>query len=402
VHITHIKAETIPTSREHATTQCSLLLSSGHIIQASVPQGISTSKYEAATQTITHTLEEHNNFLFSLFIGRPPNLGSCDKKLKKLYSKGLVAKEAALSLSIAMARAEAYHKKLSLADFLQTKLHFLKRPYSTRFLFNLIQGGAHSSNDLSFQEIMVMPLGDDPLTQGLLLQEKTIAILEQHGYASTSCNIPCWPTGNEGKKLSDEFVALDICMEAIRALGLIPGTDVSIAIDVAASQLYNPITKLYRLQKKDYSTDELVVFYQKLVGRYPITFLEDPFDADDLDGWKQLTHVLGENVQIVGEDLFASDKDRITLGIEQGLANGAIIKPGQTITVSDLLASITLCQKNNLAITTSPRSCETTDTFVADLTYAAQAIQFKTIACRCDFHARKSERLVQLLSDTSS
>lgn len=390
VCIKKIVAAPIIDSRGGEVVECHIILDDGMVASGSAPGGISTSVYEGPTDSpIDNTIQMIEQFLVPRFLGKEPNLRACDIALECALSLEQTVKQATLPLSIAVGRAEAYAKRIPYYKLLRGNLSVaVPNKTPTQLCFNVLHGGAHAPNDLDIQEILLIPKTVTPshsLRLGTQLQHSLIRVLEEHGYATDSTNIPCpMRESLSGKKLTSDREALDLVMEAINLTGLVPGHEVTIGLDVAAGHISSRRSMELSLRN-----------YQTLASCYPITFLEDPFAPEDKESWKRITNLLGGTIQIVGEDLFASDIDRIRDGIVNGLANGAIIKPGQTGTVSQLLRSIDLCHRHNFDIITSPRSRETRDTFVAELTRACRARQFKTIACECVFHAKKNT----LLSD---
>jgi enolase len=387
--IKDIRAKTIPHSRGGKTVQSLITLDDNTVVSGSAPVGISKSRYEVSNANPESSYQLIESMIKPLFIGQEPNLHTCDQLLREeMPSNGAI-----FSFSVAMARAEAYIKKVELYQVLMPSTKPEAGPCF--FCFDALQGGAHASNEVMFQEFLLIPKQKNrslALATGKRLQEKIIALLERDGYATNAINVPCWHLGKDGKGLVSDDVAFELIMRAIEDVG----EKVSIGIDVAASEYYDQKKRLYCYRDQSYSSQELLERYLSLIDRYPISLFEDPFDSDDLDAWKLFMNKAGDRIQIMGEDLFAGSAARIAWGAKEGLVNAAVIKSGQTATVSELIASIEVCHQNGIAITASPRSCETEDIFIADLTHAAGAKQFKTIACICPFHAKKNKRLEML------
>jgi len=384
VKIKKINSYQIPDSRGGKTIECAITLENNTNIRASIPGSTSPSPHEAPSMSLDDAIKAIQSTIAPLFINRYVDLDLADKELSSLINSGIVGKQATLPISIAIARAENFKKKL-----------FNTGP--KQFLFYMISGGTHGKNGLSFHEILLMPMITDlsrSLRIGLKLQEKIIKILESYGYATDKTNVPCWHDVRPGKPLPNEQVALDIAIQAIESSGLEPGRDVEIGLDVTALQFYDTDSGLYKIQNKLLSTEDLISFYEELALRYPITFIEDGLRPDDWTGWRALTDRLSKTVQIIGDDLFASNSELIKTGIKKSAATGTIIRAGQTATVSDLLKSIKICHENNFDIITSPRSRETNDTFIGELTATCSPRQFKTIVCHCDNHMKKNNLII--------
>ncbi len=260
-------------------------------------------------------------------------------------------------------------------------------------MFNIINGGMHANNNLSIQEFMIMPLGFDTFREtmevGATVYHVLQNILEKDGKS-----IAVGDEGGFAPRLDSEKEALDYLVKAIDAVG---GEDVvKICLDIAASELYDPITKRYTLHGKHYTKSELIAWYMELANQYPIFSIEDPLQQDDWDGWEQMTEVVGDKFQIVGDDLFATNPERIWKGIEADAATAVLIKPNQIGTVTETLQAAKLCVDNYIDIIVSHRSGETNDSFIADLAVASSAQQIKAGGCSRGERMAKYNRLLRI------
>ena len=305
-------------------------------------------------------------------------------------NKSKLGANAILAVSLAVARAAADDVGLPLYRYLGGPMaHIMPVP-----MMNILNGGAHASNNVDAQEFMIVPIGADTFPEGLRIGVEVFHALKK---VLTGMKLST-AVGDEGgfaPMLPSNEAALDVVMQAIESAGYQPGKDVAIALDVAASELYQD--GKYVFKKGDGSkrtAQEMVALYTQWVDRYPIVSIEDGLAEDDWDGWALLTEKLHERVQLVGDDLFCTNVDRLARGIESGTANAILIKVNQIGTLTETLQCIELAKGSSYGVVISHRSGETEDTFIADLAVATGAAQIKTgSASRTDRVAKYNQLL---------
>jgi enolase len=310
-------------------------------------------------------------------------------------NKSKLGANAILAVSMAVARATAIELEMPLYRYLGgTNAKVLPVP-----LMNIINGGVHADNNLDFQEFMIVPVfgGKDPDNQkfsealrcGVEIFHTLKGILKEKGHSTN--------VGDEGgfaPNLNSTKEALDILMEAIKKAGYEPGEDVLLALDAASTEFYDKEKKVYKFEGEELSSDDMVVIYEEIEGTYPIISIEDGMAEDDYEGWKKLTEVLGNKIQLVGDDLFTTNPKLIKQGIENGLANSVLIKLNQIGSLTETLDAIEITKNAAYTAVISHRSGETEDTFIADLAVAVNAGQIKTgSASRTDRMAKYNQLL---------
>ncbi len=384
--ITRIHAREILDSRGNPTVQVDCWIDDQVLGRASVPSGASTGKREAlelrdgdpkryggkgVLKAVYHVNEE----IAPVLKGRSPfNQRAIDELLLELdgtENKSRLGANAILGVSLAVAHAAANYLRLPLYHYLGgAGAHVLPVP-----LMNVINGGAHADNPLDIQEFMIVPLGaptfQEALRYGAEVFHTLKKVLKDQGQVTA--------VGDEGgfaPQLNDTHAALDLLLMAIEKAGYRPGEDIALALDAAASELYENGT--YRMDGKQLSVDELLDFYDELLNRYPIVSVEDPCAEDDWEGWQKFTERFRHRVQIVGDDVFVTNPKIIARGIEEGVANAVLIKLNQIGTVTETLDAITLAHKAAYRTVISHRSGETEDTSIADLAVAVNSGQIKT------------------------
>jgi len=401
-------------SRGLPTVECNLFLSGGVKVTASVPSGMSTGKYEAlelrdndlswyqgkGVKTAVKNLETK---IADLIIGREPNLIKMDKSIidyDGTINKSNLGANAVLAASITIARAQALNEGKQLYSFLSSFCVNGKSSIPS-CMFNLLNGGVHASNGICFQEFMVMP----KIGNSFVVSLQKIAVIYQNLKKLLLKKGFSVGVGDEGgfaplikdSNLYPEEVALNLLMEAIEISGF--SGDMVICLDVAASQFYDKFLGKYILYGKAFSAEDLVDFYEKLILKYSIFSIEDGMDEDDWNGWAILTSRLGSKIQIVGDDIFVTNCEKIKKGLALGVANTVLIKPNQIGTVSEAIETINYCKKINYKTVISHRSGETCDTFIADLVVAMEAKQFKCGAPVRGERVVKYNRLLELSFD---
>ncbi|MDR0468324.1 MAG: phosphopyruvate hydratase [Campylobacteraceae bacterium] len=405
VFIDDIFADEVLDSRGNPTVRATVILSDKTEASAIVPSGASTGKKEALELRDKDerymgkgVLKACENVakIADVLIGTDPfNQAEIDALIKDLdgtdnYSN--LGANAALSVSMAVARASSKSLDIPLYKYLGGS-NALTLPTP---MFNIINGGSHANNSVDFQEYMIMPLNFDDFENALRacaeIYHNLKNILHTRGHSTS--------LGDEGgfaPNLKSNEEPIEIIIEAIKKSGYEPGVDITIALDVASSEFYDE-KKGYRLagENRTLSSFELVQYYEKLCSKYPIVSIEDGLSEDDWDGWKILTERLGGKVQLVGDDLFVTNKNILKQGIEQKIANAILIKPNQIGTVSETMQTVRLAQRNNYKCVMSHRSGESEDAFIADFAVALNTGQIKTGAMARGERTAKYNRLLEI------
>lgn len=402
--IQRIEALQIIDSRGIPTVQATVVLSCGSIGVARVPSGASTGQYEAfekrdngksyGGKSVLSAVEAiRGQIQDTLLVNQPKSIFETDTLLRKTDGtehKSTLGANALLAVSIAYTKAVADSFKMPLFQYLGgVQARLLPIP-----MMNILNGGAHADNNLDIQEFMIMPVGASSFSQAIQMGCETYhglkRLLKEKGLSTS--------VGDEGgfaPNLKSHHEALGLICDAIELSGYRVGTDIALALDVAASEWYH--NGSYRLPKADQvkTKDELFRYYEKLCLDFPIVSIEDPFADEDFDAFKEFTEAHPE-IQIVGDDLFVTNSQRIRQGIERHAANAALIKPNQIGTVSEALDAISLSQENSYNTVISHRSGDTDDDFIADLAVAVNAGQIKTGApCRGE-RVAKYNRLLEI------
>ena len=388
VYISDILARQILDSRGNPTLEVDVKLSDGSLGRAAVPSGASTGEYEAYElrddnskffngMSVLKAIENVNVEIFNTFSGRNPfQQRNIDRDLIELdgtANKNKLGANAILGFSMAVARAAANSLNLPLWKYIGgMRAYTLPVP-----MMNIINGGAHANNGLDFQECMIMPIGfskfSDALRSGTEIFLNLKKILTQKGFSTS--------VGDEGgfaPNINNLEEALTYISESVEKSGYKLGEEIFISIDAAASELFKDNFYTLKGENKKYSSDELVIFWENICNKFPIVSIEDPFDENDWDGFKELTKRIGKKVQIVGDDLFVTNKERLLKGIKNNSANAILIKLNQIGTLSETLETMELAKDANFGVIVSHRSGETEDVFISDLSVALNAGQIKT------------------------
>lgn len=414
--ITDVHAREILDSRGNPTVEAEVTLTdtvTGQRFAATgmVPSGASTGKFEAVELRdgepryfglgVTKAVANVNDRIQERLLGMNGlNQLDIDRELIALDgtdNKGNLGANAILAVSMAVARAAALSLRIPLYQYLGgvfTKL--MPVP-----MMNILNGGKHAENTVDFQEFMIMPVSACCFREGLRICAEIYhnlkKILNQKGLSTG--------VGDEGgfaPDLPDAESVIALIIEAVKAAGYEPGTDIKIALDVAASELYHEKTGMYhfpgesRLTGQDVvrSTEEMIAYYEKLTDKFPVCSIEDGLAEDDWDGWQELTARLGDKIQLVGDDLFVTNTKRLEAGIKLHAANAILVKVNQIGTVSEAMAAIDQAKRHGYRTVISHRSGETEDSFIADLAVAVNAGQIKTGApCRSDRVAKYNQLL---------
>lgn len=412
--IERIIAREILDSRANPTVEVDVWTDTGFIGRAAVPSGASTGAFEAVelrdgdknrylgkgvTAAVAHVNADLAPKLIGLDVCRQNELDATLIALDGSDNKGAYGANALLGISLACAKAAAAANGLSLYRYIGgANAHILPAP-----MMNILNGGQHADNNVDIQEFMVMPLGapsfKEALRMGSEIYHALKNVLKARGLATA--------VGDEGgfaPNLSSNEEALQVIVEAIEKAGYLPGKDVFLALDVAASELYQDGKYVLAGEGTSKTADEMIDFYEGLIDRYPIISLEDGLDEEDWEGWQRLTDRLGNRLQIVGDDLFVTNTKRLVRGIEKGVGNSILIKVNQIGTLSETLAAIEMAARAGYTSVISHRSGETEDATIADIAVAVNAGQIKTGApARTDRVAKYNQllRIEEELGDSA-
>jgi enolase len=406
--IESVLAREILDSRGNPTVEVDVTLESGIIGTAAVPSGASTGEHEALElrdgdkkrylgKGVLKACENVGSLLGPVVCGRDAfdqaGLDGAMLAVDGTPNKGKVGANAMLGVSMAVARAAANELAVPLYKYLGGPAgRVLPVP-----LMNIINGGAHADNSLDFQEFMIVPKGAPNFAEALRAGAEvfhTLKKLLHDRKASTA-------VGDEGgfaPDLPGAEAALAVIVDAIEKAGYKPGKDVSVALDVASSELWDPAKKTYSLEGegKELDSKGLVEFYRKLCEQFPIVSIEDGMAENDWDGWVALTKALGDRVQLVGDDLFVTNVERIRQGIEKDAANSVLVKVNQIGTLTETLESVEMSHRHGWTTIISHRSGETEDTFIADLAVAVRSGQIKTGSLARSERVAKYNRLLRI------
>lgn len=409
--IRDIYAREILDSRGNPTLEVEVLVGENIIGRASVPSGASTGKYEATElrdkdhrysgKGVQRAVEHVNDQLAIAIIGtnvfHQPEIDRLLRKADGTPNKQKLGANALLGVSLAAAHAAANALHMPLYQYLGgVNAHKLPTP-----MMNILNGGAHADNTLDIQEFMIIPVGTSIFKEQLRICAEVYhalrSILKERGL-----NTAVGDEGGFAPDLPDAYAALSLLKEATERAGYKMETDIAIALDVAASELYNKDYKKYDFpgesrmtgEKIVRSAEELIDYYVDLIEEFPIISIEDPLGEEDWDGWELLTTRLGQDIQLVGDDLFVTNTDLLKKGIENHVANAILIKVNQIGTLTEAIEAIELAQKNGYQAIISHRSGETEDTTIADLAVAFNTEQIKTGApCRSERVAKYNQLL---------
>ncbi len=405
--ITTVHGRQILDSRGNPTVEVDVTLADGSVGHAAVPSGASTGQWEAVelrdggsawggmgvTQAVSHVNGEIQDCLRGMDAADQGALDAALIDLDGTPAKGRLGANAILGASLAAAHAAAASAGVELYEWVGgADAHVLPVP-----MMNVINGGAHADNALDLQEFMIMPVGASSFAEGLQMGVETFhalrADVKQRGLSTA--------VGDEGgvaPDLESNEAALRLIMGAIERAGYRPGEDIAIALDPATTELYDAAAGLYRLpgDGRNLTSEQMVEFWIDLADRYPIVSIEDGCSEDDWDGWVLLTKALGDRVQLVGDDLFVTNPERLRVGIERGAANALLVKVNQIGTLSEALDAIAVARTAGMRCVMSHRSGETEDVTIADLAVAASTGQIKTGAPSRSDRVAKYNRLLRI------
>jgi enolase len=405
--IAEVHAREILDSRGNPTVEAEVSLEDGSIGRAAVPSGASTGEHEAVELRDGDSQRyqgkgvlravENVNLAIAKTLGAEDASGQRDideamLRLDGTPNKSNLGANAILAVSMACARASALSLKMPLYRYLGgVNANILPVP-----MMNIINGGAHADSNVDFQEFMAMPVGAESFSEALRWGAEIFhtlkSVLKKRGY-----NTAVGDEGGFAPSLKANVEAIELILEAIQQAGFRSGDDVAIALDPAASEFFDKERGKYIFKKSDKSvksSQDMIRFWADWVRQYPIVSIEDGLAEDDWTGWSALTRDLGDKIQLVGDDLFVTNTERLRQGIDQGVANSILIKVNQIGTVSETLDAIDLARRNSYTAVMSHRSGETEDTFIADLAVATGVGQIKTgSASRTDRIAKYNQLL---------
>jgi enolase len=406
IFIDEIVATEVMDSRGNPTVKVTVSLSDGTVEHAIVPSGASTGKKEALElrdggdrymgKGVLQACANVNDKIYDALVGLSPfNQAEIDLTMKELDGTdnyGNFGANAVLGVSMAIARASASSMKMPLYRYLGGA-NAVVMPVP---MLNIINGGEHANNSVDFQEYMIVPIGFDRFSEGLRacaeIYHHLKKIIDEMGESTA--------VGDEGgfaPNLSSNEEPLEVIMKAIEKAGYKAGEQIGIALDVAASELLNE-EGLYVLksENREITAKELTAYYSDMCEKYPIVSIEDGLDEEDWEGWKYLTEVLGDKIQLVGDDLFVTNVSILAQGIATGTANSILIKPNQIGTVSETMQTVRLAQRNGYTCVMSHRSGESEDTFIADFAVALNTGQIKTGSTARSDRIAKYNRLLEI------
>ncbi|MBW4095088.1 MAG: phosphopyruvate hydratase [Acidobacteria bacterium] len=402
-----IHAREILDSRGNPTVEVEVALEDGTVGRAAVPSGASTGAFEAVErrdgeknryqgkgvqQAVDAILDTIAPALIGLDAAEQRAIDSTMLDLDGTANKSNLGANAILGVSLAVACAAAESADLALYRYLGgPNAHVLPVP-----LMNILNGGSHADSDVDIQEFMVVPLGASTFSEGLRwgveVYHNLKSVLKDKGLATG--------LGDEGgfaPNLPSNRAALDLILEAIKKAGYTPGKDIALALDVASSEFYKDGT--YQFEGKSLTAEEMSAYYEELVRDYPLVSIEDPLDEDDWKGWATLTAAIGDKVQIVGDDLFVTNPERLQRGIDEKAANSLLVKVNQIGTLTETLDAVSMAQRAGFTTITSHRSGETEDTTIADIAVATNAGQIKTGAPARSERVAKYNQLLRIEED---
>jgi enolase len=413
--IAKVRGREILDSRGNPTVEADVILDDGSMGRAAVPSGASTGVHEAVElrdgdkkrhlgkgtrKAVQHVNKEIFEALTGMDAERQQEIDLKMIRLDGTKNKGRLGANAILAVSMAVARAAAQSQKTPLYRYLGgVSASLLPVP-----MFNILNGGAHADNSVDFQEFKISPYGAPSFSEALRMGAEVFhtlkAVLKKKGYSTA--------VGDEGgfaPNLKSNEEAIEVILEAVEQAGYKAGKDIGLVLDPAASEFYDSQKKKYIFKKSDKSlhdSKDMVEFWSKWVRQYPVISIEDGMAEDDWKGWKLLTDTLGKKIQLVGDDLFVTNTERLARGIREGVANSILIKVNQIGTLTETLQAMQMAAKAGYTCMVSHRSGETEDTFIADLVVATGAGQIKTGAVSRTERVAKYNQLLRIEEELGS
>jgi enolase len=417
-YIASINARQILDSRGNPTIEVDILTENENIGRAAVPSGASTGIHEAVElrdnnkklyggKSVLKAVKNVNTVLADALLGwdvtDQTGIDAMMIALDGTENKGKLGANAMLAISLAVAKAAALEANLPLHRYIGgTNAKTLPIP-----MMNILNGGSHADNKIDFQEFMVMPIGASTFSEGLRWGVEIFhalkTVLKKKGYSTN--------VGDEGgfaPNIQSNEEAIETVMLAISAAGFKAGSQISIALDPAVSEMYDKAKKVYHFHKSDgkkLSSEKMVDYWANWVKQYPIISIEDGMAEDDWRGWKLMTETMGNKIQLVGDDLFVTNVKRLERGVNEGIANALLVKVNQIGTLTETINAVTMAQNNGYNTIMSHRSGETEDSTIADLAVALNCGQIKTgSASRSDRMAKYNQliRIEEMLGETGN
>ena len=387
--IVDVRGREILDSRGNPTVEAEVILETGHRGRAAVPSGASTGGYEAVElrdgdpnrylgrgvlSAVRSIRTEIRGAVRGFEAREQRDLDRTMIDLDGTPGKGRLGANAVLAVSMAAARAAASETGLPLYRYLGGEgARTLPVP-----MMNIVNGGAHASNNVDIQEFMVMPVNADSFAEGLRMGVEVFHALKKV-LSDAGKSTAVGDEGGFAPDLGSDTEAAEVVMRAIEAAGYRPGEDIMLSVDAAASELFRDGSYVFRKSSGEIlSTERMIGFWEDMIARFPLVSLEDPLDEDDWEGWRTLTGRVGERCQIVGDDLFATNLTRLERGMAEGTANAILVKVNQIGTLTEAMDAVRVAREAGFGTVISHRSGETEDTFIADLAVAVSAGQIKT------------------------
>ncbi len=408
--IKRISGREILDSRGWPTLECWLTLSNGQVVTASVPAGASTGKYEAQElrdneeryqgRGVRKAIYNLENKIAPIIIDKVPDVFALDKLIIEgdgTERKTNFGANAILAASVAIVTAQALVAGAEVFELIARLNNCV--PKIPNCMFNILNGGVHGDRCTNFQEFMIIPCKkasfEELLEDVVVIYQQLRSILKRNCYPVGVGDEGGFSPSINGSGVIKERMALDLLMEAISRAGY-SFDHFKICLDVAASQLFDENDGLYNIDNEKFTSEEFVKLFEDLVANYPIYSIEDGMAQEDWSGWKILTNRLGEQTQLIGDDIFVTNKKFIEQGFANGVANAVLIKPNQVGTVSEAMQAIDFARSSGYSIVASHRSGETVDSFITDLAVGVGADQFKAGACSRGERVVKYNRLLEI------
>lgn len=405
-----VSAREILDSRGNPTVEVEVLLDDNTVSRAAVPSGASTGAFEAyelrdgdprrymgkgVQAAVAAVIDVLGPAIEDFEASDQRGIDQALIDADGTANKGTLGANAILGVSLAVAKAAAESADLALYQYVGGPMaHVLPVP-----MMNVINGGAHADTAVDIQEFMILPLGADSFREALRMGTETYHALKSE-LKKAGMQTGLGDEGGFAPELSSNRAALDFLMKAIEQAGFTPGSDIALGLDVAATEMFSEGTYAFEGAKRDAAF--LADYYAQLVADYPLVTIEDPLDENDWDGWASLTEALGHTVQLVGDDVFVTNPERLQKGINQGVANSLLVKVNQIGTLSETLDAVALAQRNRYTAVLSHRSGETEDTTIADLAVATNCGQIKTGAPARSERVAKYNQLLRIEEELDS
>ena len=411
-NIRNIKAREILDSRGNPTVEVDVFLESGILGRAAVPSGASTGLYEAVElrdsdkkryngkgvlNAVSNVNDEIRKTLIGIDVNDQNYIDNIMIDLDGTPNKSRLGANAILGVSLASARAASISNSIPLYEYLRTTNDF-KMPVP---MMNILNGGSHANNTVDIQEFMIFPFGASTYSEALKIGTEIFHKLKSE-LQKIGLNTAVGDEGGFAPNLNSNEEAIEIILKSIEKTGYKPGEEVFIALDVAASELYKNGKYNLASEDKAFSSSEMISYLKELVEKYPIISIEDGLDENDWSGWTNLTESLGQNIQIVGDDLTVTNIDKLQKAIDNKSMNSILIKLNQIGTVSETIEAVKLAKKVNYGAIISHRSGETEDTFIADLSVAMGMGQIKTGSISRSDRVAKYNQLLRIEEELGS